>query len=149
MTRRPPCAIFQWHGRPPTTFRQTHSPQDRIEPNRLATSLFLPATNIPHVHPKRHSFSLSFDFSKHFKKAWGDEVQSKLVTPRLILSLVTACQCIASAFGGTSIFGGMGGYTGTILGALILSVLNSILTFLNVGQAIRQVVYGLIVLALA
>lgn len=55
----------------------------------------------------------------------------------------------AVVIGGTSIFGGVGGYTGTILGALILSVLNSMLTFLNVGQAIQQVVYGSIVLALA
>ena len=55
----------------------------------------------------------------------------------------------AAVIGGTSIFGGVGGYTGTILGALILSVLNSMLTFLNVGQAIQQVVYGGIVLALA
>lgn len=55
----------------------------------------------------------------------------------------------AVVIGGTSIFGGMGGYTGTILGVLILSVLNSMLTFLNVGQAIQQVVYGAIVLALA
>ncbi len=51
--------------------------------------------------------------------------------------------------GGTSTFGGMGSYTGTILGALILSVLNSMLTFLSTGQAIQQVVYGVIVLALA
>ncbi|MCB0108817.1 MAG: ABC transporter permease, partial [Caldilineaceae bacterium] len=55
----------------------------------------------------------------------------------------------AAVIGGTSIFGGIGGYTGTILGALILSVLNSLLTYLNVGQAIQQVVYGTIVLALA
>ena len=55
----------------------------------------------------------------------------------------------AAVIGGTSIFGGVGGYTGTVLGALILSVLNSLLTFLNVGQAIQQVVYGVIVLALA
>ena len=55
----------------------------------------------------------------------------------------------AAVIGGTSIFGGVGSYTGTILGALILSVLNSMLTFLNVGQAIQQLVYGLIVLALA
>jgi ribose transport system permease protein len=55
----------------------------------------------------------------------------------------------AVVIGGTSTFGGMGGYTGTILGALILSVLNSMLTFLNVGQAIQQMVYGVIVLALA
>ena len=55
----------------------------------------------------------------------------------------------AVVIGGTSTFGGMGGYSGTILGALILSVLNSMLTFLNVGQAIQQVVYGVIVLGLA
>ncbi len=55
----------------------------------------------------------------------------------------------AVVIGGTSTFGGVGGYTGTILGALILSVLNSMLTFLNVGQAIQQVVYGVSVLALA
>lgn len=55
----------------------------------------------------------------------------------------------AAVIGGTSIFGGVGGYPGTILGALILSVMNSMLTFLNVGQAIQQVVYGLIVLLLA
>ena len=55
----------------------------------------------------------------------------------------------AAVIGGTSIFGGVGGYAGTILGALILSVLNSMLTFLNVGQAIQQIVYGTIVLALA
>lgn len=55
----------------------------------------------------------------------------------------------AAVIGGTSIFGGVGGYAGTILGALILSVLNSMLTFLNVGQAFQQVVYGTIVLALA
>ena len=55
----------------------------------------------------------------------------------------------ATVIGGTSIFGGIGKYSGTILGALILSVLNSLLTFLNAGQAIQQIVYGVIVLALA
>ncbi len=55
----------------------------------------------------------------------------------------------AAVIGGTSIFGGVGGYTGTILGTLILSVLNSLLTFLNVGQDIQQVVYGSIILILA
>ena len=55
----------------------------------------------------------------------------------------------AAVIGGTSIFGGVGTYSGTIFGALILSVLNSMLTFLDAGQAVKQVVYGLIVLALA
>jgi ribose transport system permease protein len=55
----------------------------------------------------------------------------------------------AAVIGGTSIFGGVGGYKGTILGALILSVLDRMLTFLNAGQAVQQVVYGSIVLGLA
>jgi len=55
----------------------------------------------------------------------------------------------AVVIGGTSIFGGLGGYAGTILGALILTVLDSLLTILNASQAVRQVLYGLIVLALA
>jgi ribose transport system permease protein len=55
----------------------------------------------------------------------------------------------AVVIGGTSIFGGLGGYAGTILGALILTVLDSLLTILNASQAARQIIYGLIVLALA
>ena len=55
----------------------------------------------------------------------------------------------AAVIGGTSIYGGTGSYVGTILGALILSVLNSMLTFLNTGQAVQQIVYGSIVLFLA
>jgi ribose transport system permease protein len=55
----------------------------------------------------------------------------------------------AVVIGGTSIFGGLGGYSGTILGALILTVLDSLLNTLNATQAVRQMIYGLIVLALA
>ncbi len=55
----------------------------------------------------------------------------------------------AVVIGGTSIFGGLGGYAGTILGALILTVLDSMLTILNASQAERQIIYGLIVLSLA
>jgi ribose transport system permease protein len=55
----------------------------------------------------------------------------------------------AAVIGGTSIMGGRGGYGGTILGALILTVLDSLLTILNASQATRQILYGLIILALA
>ena len=55
----------------------------------------------------------------------------------------------ATVIGGTSIFGGIGTYSGTILGALILGVLQSLLTFLNTGQAVQQILYGMIVLGLA
>jgi len=55
----------------------------------------------------------------------------------------------AAIIGGTSIFGGRGGYSGTIVGALILTVLNSVLTLLDAPEPIRQILYGVIILALA
>ena len=62
----------------------------------------------------------------------------------------SCCPSVAAVvIGGTSIFGGFGGYTGTILGALILTLLDSLLVILNASQAARQILYGLIVLALA
>jgi ribose transport system permease protein len=55
----------------------------------------------------------------------------------------------AVVIGGTSIFGGVGGYLGTVLGALILTVLNALLTLLNTREELKQVLYGLIILVLA
>jgi len=55
----------------------------------------------------------------------------------------------AVVIGGTSIMGGIGGYTGSIMGALILTVLSYLLAVLNSSEAIKQVIYGSIVLALA
>jgi ribose transport system permease protein len=55
----------------------------------------------------------------------------------------------AAVIGGTSIFGGYGTYGGTVFGALILGVLDSLLTFINAGEAVRQTLYGSLVLGLA
>ena len=51
--------------------------------------------------------------------------------------------------GGTSIFGGRGGYAGSIVGALILTVLTSLLTLLDAPEPIKQILYGSIILLLA
>ena len=50
--------------------------------------------------------------------------------------------------GGTSILGGWGGYSGTILGVLILTVLGSLLTLLDAAEWERQVIYGSIIIVL-
>jgi ribose transport system permease protein len=55
----------------------------------------------------------------------------------------------AVVIGGTSIFGGSGNYSGTIIGALILTVLNSLLTLLDAPEPIKQILYGAIILLLA
>jgi ribose transport system permease protein len=55
----------------------------------------------------------------------------------------------ATVIGGTSILGGVGGYTGSILGALVLTLLNRLLLRLDTSEAFKQMLYGAIVLALA
>jgi ribose transport system permease protein len=74
---------------------------------------------------------------------FNDAADLGIATPFLLPSVA------AVVIGGTSIFGGVGGYAGTILGALILTVLDSLLTIVNASQAARQALYGLIILALA
>jgi ribose transport system permease protein len=52
----------------------------------------------------------------------------------------------AAVIGGTSIFGGRGGYPGTIVGALILTVLTTLLTILQMPEGLRGILFGLIIL---
>ncbi len=55
----------------------------------------------------------------------------------------------AAVIGGTSIMGGRGGYSGTIVGALILTVLTTLLTVLEMPEAVRQILFGAIIVAVA
>jgi len=55
----------------------------------------------------------------------------------------------AAVIGGTSILGGRGGFGGTIVGALILAVISSILSSLGYPEAVRQILYGAIIVFVA
>jgi ribose transport system permease protein len=55
----------------------------------------------------------------------------------------------AVIIGGTSIFGGRGGYSGSIIGALILTVLNGLLTLVDSPEPIKQILYGAIIFLMA
>lgn len=55
----------------------------------------------------------------------------------------------AAVIGGTSIFGGRGGFGGAIMGALILAVITSILSSLGYPEAVRQILYGSIIVFVA
>jgi ribose transport system permease protein len=63
-----------------------------------------------------------------------------LVDPLLLPSVA------AAVIGGTSIFGGRGSYAGTIVGALILTVLGTMLTLLQIDEGGRRVLFGAIIL---
>ena len=64
-----------------------------------------------------------------------------LVEPRLLPAVA------AAVIGGTSIFGGRGTYSGTILGALILTVLTTMLTLMKIPEGTRRLLFGAIILA--
>jgi len=49
---------------------------------------------------------------------------------------------IAVVFGGTPLSGGKGGYTGTMAGAVLLTILQSILTTVHIDESGRQMVFG-------
>jgi len=55
----------------------------------------------------------------------------------------------AAVIGGTSILGGRGGYAGTIVGTLILTVLISLLSALGFPEAVRQVLFGSLIVIVA
>jgi ribose transport system permease protein len=63
-----------------------------------------------------------------------------LVDPQLLPAVA------AAVIGGTSIFGGRGGYIGTIVGALILRVITTMLTVMQIPEGARMIIFGSIIL---
>jgi ribose transport system permease protein len=55
----------------------------------------------------------------------------------------------AAVIGGTSLMGGRGGFGGTIVGALILTVLTALLSVLGLPEPTRQILFGAIIVAVA
>jgi ribose transport system permease protein len=55
----------------------------------------------------------------------------------------------AAVIGGTSILGGRGGFGGAIVGALILTVVSSLLSSLGYPEAVRQILFGAIIVVVA
>jgi ribose transport system permease protein len=54
----------------------------------------------------------------------------------------------AVVLGGTSILGGSGSYAGTFVGAIFITLLSSVLSLMQVQDAVRQIVFGAIILAM-
>ena len=54
----------------------------------------------------------------------------------------------AVVLGGTSILGGRGSYLGTMAGVILITLLQSILSVMQMPEAGRQVIYGVVILAM-
>ena len=66
--------------------------------------------------------------------------------PSLSLAVPLLLPSVAAAvIGGTSIFGGRGGYAGTIIGALILTVITTLLTVLQQPEGVRRILFGVMI----
>jgi ribose transport system permease protein len=55
----------------------------------------------------------------------------------------------AAVIGGTSIMGGRGGYAGTMVGAVILTVLTALLNALRMPEGVRLILFGAIIVLVA
>ena len=54
----------------------------------------------------------------------------------------------AVVLGGTSILGGRGSYLGTIAGVILITLLQSILSVMQMQEWGRQVIYGVVIIAM-
>lgn len=54
----------------------------------------------------------------------------------------------AVVLGGTSILGGRGSYLGTVAGVILITLLQSILSVMQIQEAGRQIIYGVVIVAM-
>jgi ribose transport system permease protein len=54
----------------------------------------------------------------------------------------------AVVIGGTNILGGQGRYLGTIVGAILITLLSSVLSVMQMPEAGRQIIYGLVIIVM-
>lgn len=75
---------------------------------------------------------------------YSETVFLRLADPYMLSSVA------AAVIGGTALIGGVGGYLGTIVGAVLLTILDAFLRVLQLGDggtdAFRQIIFGLVLL---
>jgi ribose transport system permease protein len=54
----------------------------------------------------------------------------------------------AVVLGGTNVMGGSGRYAGTLIGVLLIVLLNSVLSIMQMPEAFRQIIYGLVIVGM-
>ena len=54
----------------------------------------------------------------------------------------------AVVIGGTNILGGAGKYSGTVAGTILIVLLQSVLSVMQMPEAGRQIIYGVVIIAM-
>ena len=69
--------------------------------------------------------------------------------PTRAWAMPTCCPAIAAVvIGGTHILGGRGRYAGTVVGTILITLLSSVLSVMQMPEAGRQIIYGLVIIAM-
>jgi ribose transport system permease protein len=54
----------------------------------------------------------------------------------------------AVVLGGTSLFGGVGRYAGTVAGVLLITLMSSMLSIMQAPEAAKQIAYGVVIIVM-
>jgi ribose transport system permease protein len=54
----------------------------------------------------------------------------------------------AVVLGGTNVLGGSGRYVGTLIGVILIVLLNSVLSIMQMPEALRQIIYGVVIVVM-
>lgn len=54
----------------------------------------------------------------------------------------------AVVLGGTNVLGGSGRYAGTLIGVILIVLLNSVLSIMQMPEALRQIIYGVVIVGM-
>jgi ribose transport system permease protein len=54
----------------------------------------------------------------------------------------------AVVLGGTNVLGGAGRYAGTLIGVILIVLLNSVLSIMQMPEALRQIIYGVVIITM-
>ncbi|AZL60004.1 ABC transporter permease [Tabrizicola piscis] len=54
----------------------------------------------------------------------------------------------AVVLGGTNVLGGSGRYVGTLIGVILIVLLNSVLSIMQMPEALRQIIYGTVIIVM-
>ncbi|MCU0828460.1 MAG: ABC transporter permease [Tabrizicola sp.] len=54
----------------------------------------------------------------------------------------------AVVLGGTNVLGGSGRYIGTLIGVILIVLLNSVLSIMQMPEALRQIIYGVVIVVM-
>jgi ribose transport system permease protein len=54
----------------------------------------------------------------------------------------------AVVLGGTNVLGGSGRYVGTLIGVILIVLLNSVLSIMQMPEALRQIIYGVVIITM-